>query len=419
MATNRWIGGTTAVTQVETYTPANVEIGDIFTLTATSEDGTTTKAISYTAGAATVKDVVEGLTAAWNASLDPLCTGITATEDDSVLTLTADSAGVPFYVAPSTTNVGGGTNNQTLTRAVVTANIGPRDFNTAANWSGGVPVDTNDVVFESGSWDLLYGLYQTSVDLNSLMFKTSYTGMVGQATIPLNIRLSTNKLLTIGESSITDAGTGSTRINLNLGTNKNYIYINNTSTASADTYKKPVRIVNDNTASEVYVRKGQVSLCDGASESGNFAKIEVSYLSNRTSDALVIIGSGVTINNSITQTGGTVVFKGTLAAAQSITVSGGTCELLSLSTIANLTIYQNGTVYDGGQATISTINLSGRLNASQSRTDRTYTTINLYSGFVLELDKRVITITNPILFKNCDMSEGTLTFDGLASLTPA
>lgn len=163
MADIRWVGGAAAVAQIDTVTPANVEIGDIFTITVTGENGDT-NAIAFTATAATVANVVAGLVAAWNASTHYLCTPVTAADVSTThLTLTADSAGVPFYVAAAATNVGGGVNNQTLTRAASTANSGPYDFATAANWdTGAVPGASalQSIIIEDAT--ILYGLNRTA-----------------------------------------------------------------------------------------------------------------------------------------------------------------------------------------------------------------------------------------------------------------
>lgn len=102
MATNIYMGSTVAVAQIDTATPANVVIDDVFTLTLT-DDLDNTAAVSFTATAATVANVTAGLTAAWNASTDPLLTGITASDSTTHVTLTADTAGVPFSVAATCT----------------------------------------------------------------------------------------------------------------------------------------------------------------------------------------------------------------------------------------------------------------------------------------------------------------------------
>lgn len=118
MATNYYLGTTTARQQVVTVTPANVEVGDIFRLTLTLDDSSVIT-ITFTATAATVANVTAGLTAAWNASLNPWVAAITAADNTTNLTLTADVAGVPFSLTTSTAN-GGAVDDQTLTAVVTT-----------------------------------------------------------------------------------------------------------------------------------------------------------------------------------------------------------------------------------------------------------------------------------------------------------
>src|SRR6185436_16730993 len=52
--------------QVDIFTPANVEIGDTFTLNVTGRSGAT-GSVSYTTQVGTAADVLSGLTTAWNA----------------------------------------------------------------------------------------------------------------------------------------------------------------------------------------------------------------------------------------------------------------------------------------------------------------------------------------------------------------
>jgi hypothetical protein len=112
------------VAQVDTFTPGGtIEVGDIFTLTATGKDGHTA-AVSFTATATTAANVAAGLVAAWNASTDPLHTGITATGTVTVI-LTADNAGTAFTVTGTTTESdGSAADAQTFSRAATTANAG-------------------------------------------------------------------------------------------------------------------------------------------------------------------------------------------------------------------------------------------------------------------------------------------------------
>jgi len=107
------------IAHVMTATPANVEVTDIFTLLV----GGVAVAV-FVATGATVKNVVEGLQAAWEANKAnvPGAEDITATENDLVVTLTHDIAGVPFIVTATAVEDTGGNDTQTLTMADLAQN---------------------------------------------------------------------------------------------------------------------------------------------------------------------------------------------------------------------------------------------------------------------------------------------------------
>ena len=138
MATIRYIGEAPLVAQVDTITPGGtIESGDIFILTITGYDGTS-HAVTFAATSTTVANVADGLTAAWNIATHALCTPITAANETTHMTLTADVAGVAFSVAATTTEANGeAADDQTLIRAAGTANSGPKDWSVATNWDGG------------------------------------------------------------------------------------------------------------------------------------------------------------------------------------------------------------------------------------------------------------------------------------------
>src|SRR5262245_13979175 len=98
MANRIFRGDAPPVAQVTKITPANVVVGDTFTITCNA------KSVSYVAQANTVADVVQGLVAAVAASTIPEFTEMlaSAATDNSYLTLTAATAGVPFTVTTST-----------------------------------------------------------------------------------------------------------------------------------------------------------------------------------------------------------------------------------------------------------------------------------------------------------------------------
>jgi hypothetical protein len=224
----QWRGDAPAVAQLTIATPANVEIGDVFSLTING------KSVSYTAAAATVADVTAGLTAAVNDSEIPEFGELVASDTATEISLTAATPGVPFTVAASTID-GGGTDDQTLTLSEVFSSSGPNDWATPGNWStGAVPDNGDDVFIEYSDASILYGLDQASVVLSSLNVAASFDGEIGLS------RINTNntddyveyrpQYLAIGAATVaigSGRGDGSGRIQLDLG-----------NTASAVTVRK-------------------------------------------------------------------------------------------------------------------------------------------------------------------------------------
>lgn len=100
-----------AVKQATTCIPANIETGDTFTIVIG------TASASYTALTPTVQAVVEGLVDIIAVGPDkdkPEFTDITWTEDNAEILATSDTTGRAFEVILTTTNVEGGTDNQTF-----------------------------------------------------------------------------------------------------------------------------------------------------------------------------------------------------------------------------------------------------------------------------------------------------------------
>jgi len=229
MAQVHWRGDAPAVAQLTIATPANVEVGDVFSLTING------KSVSYTAAAATVADVTAGLTSAVNDSEIPEFGELVATDTATEVTLTAATLGVPFTVAAATID-GGGTDNQTLTLSEIISSAGPNDFSTPGNWStGAVPASGDDVFIEYSDASILYGLDQASVILNSLQIAASFDGEIGLS------RVNTNntedyveyrpQYLAISAATVaigSGRGDGSGRIQLDLGTTASAVKVHKT-----------------------------------------------------------------------------------------------------------------------------------------------------------------------------------------------
>lgn len=181
MATNFWMGNAEAIAQVDTLTPANVEVGDVFTVTFLDDFGATLGSVSYTAAAATEADVCTGLVAAINGSGNAAVRRVVATDDTTHVTLTAADAGRPFNVSTDTTNVGGGADTQTLTATPVTANSGPNDVKCAANWSTrAVPAVGEDVVITPDGGAMLYNLDLSGTNYGRLVRMPGCYGQIGR-----------------------------------------------------------------------------------------------------------------------------------------------------------------------------------------------------------------------------------------------
>jgi hypothetical protein len=170
MGTVRWVGRQKTIAQVNTVTPANVNIGNLFNVTINS------KVFTFTATDTLVATVVTGLAALLNANTDGDVTEMTFTDSTTHLTITANTPGVPFT---QTSSASGGT--ATNTTATTTANKSPNDANDAVNWDTGVlPGAADDVKFDQGSVPVYWNLGALSaVALTSLERTTGYTGSIG------------------------------------------------------------------------------------------------------------------------------------------------------------------------------------------------------------------------------------------------
>jgi hypothetical protein len=389
MAYNYFIGisSALAIAQVDRFTPANVEIGDIFTLAATGQDGSTA-AVSFTATVATVANVTAGLVAAWNASTNPLHTPITAADATTSLTLTADTAGVPFSVASSTTD-GGGANTQTLPRTAVTANRGPNDYNTALNWSLlAVPVAGDHVVIDGRqAAHIYYGLDQSGVDLGSFTrYQTAYA--VGQTSIPLRIRsavIDLNKPPTDGSTlnapGLTNVDAGSAEATTMS------VYGGYTQGTSG---RANVSVKANHTDSVLNVYGGRVDVANNnPSDTGEFETIAV-----RGSGARVTLGSGLaTLNNLNLREGGGAIVRCTVGTLDAD--GGGPLVLEGAAAVTNLITNVPTALNNTGTITALLAETNARLDTTQTSNERTITGASLYGGATLKTDLNT-TYTNGI-----------------------
>lgn len=416
MGVVRWIGLAAAVAQVDTFTPANVEIGDIFTLTVTGIDGSSL-AVNFTATATTVANVTAGITAAWAAADNALTNDITAADGTTEMTLTANNAGDAFTVASTAVN-GGATDDQTFTRAATTASGGPKHWDDTGNWDGGAlpGASAGDEVFvEDFLTDILYGLDQSGIanTLTSLNIPATFTGKLGPngatgfAGDYLQIKASA---VNIGQHFAIGNPVGSGRIKIDLGATASEVNIFKTGSA-ADSTKPSVRIKAASGSTNVTLFKGSAGIAFESGETSTVGTVGVRWITTRSTDSDMFIGDGVTITaldqtggectlrsacTTVTNTGGTLLTAGT-GAIVTLNSNGGNTTTFGSGTVTTLNVTA-GTMTSSSTGDITTANLSGGITDFTRSTDaRTVTNMNLEVGGTLKYDPTDVTLTNGVV----------------------
>lgn len=400
MSDIRWTGLAAVVAQVDKFTPANPDTGDVYTLTITGWDGSSV-AISFTvAGTETVAAAVAGLTAAWAASENSLCKAITASDETTYMTLTAKVAGIAFMVAASITDGAGGS-APTLARVATTKNEGPKDWSSVDNWSGGaVPggAGSQDVYIENHGGDILYGLDQSGISnaLDSLNFLASFTGKIGSngfagaAGAYLQIKATA---VNIGAHNGYGSPVGSGRIKLDLGATTSTVTVDKTAAPTdSGSGKAAVRLLANDASTVVNVRKGTVGIATEPGETTTIATVNVNYVSSVAGDADVYIGAGVTMA-TLNQNGGDVIARCGMTTANA---NAGT--LLTTGSGAITTLNANGaTVTSNSSGTVTNVNINaGQVDTLKSSAARTFTNVT-QNGGILRYDPNVLTLSNGIV----------------------
>lgn len=394
MADVRWKGGAPEIAQVNTITPANVNIGNTFTITINGKN------VTVTATAATVANVTALLAAACEASDYPEFGEVDWVDSTTLVTATAATPGVPFTQTSSAT---GGT--ATNTTATTTASSGPNYWSVASNWSGAtVPVNSDVVYIENSDVSILYGLAQSAVTLTSLNVAASYTGAIGLAEV--NRSGSSNYLeyrdqyLAISATTMnvgSGDGDGATLLKINTGSVQTTINCRLTGQGS-DSTAPTFAWKGTHASSAVNLSGGNFGASVYGGEAATIATLNVSGDSTfyggpgLTLTTLNLAGGGAVLNSGATTVvqydGLLVIYSG---AFTTLTVDGGTCTYNSTGTITTLNV---------GNAGVTQF-------ANDLRT-RTATNCNVYAGGSLLDDYSTVTFTNPLRVVRCGLEDVTL-----------
>lgn len=344
MATRKWIGNAPKIAQVNTITPANVNIGNTFTVTING------KAITVTATAATVANVTGLLAAALQACDYPEFQEITWADATTYVSATSKVAGRPFT---QTSSASGGT--ATNTTATATANSSPNDVNTAANWSSAtLPTGGDTVIIEDSDVDLLYSLSSLSaVTLAVLRIERSFTGKIGLpemnregATAYPEYRTTYWAIsATLADVGIGQEGAGSGRIKLNFGSVQATLNVHY-SASPADDGLYAVQWKGTHASNAVNVLDGSIDVAPFSGETAVIATL-------RQGGGQVRCTSGVTLT-TINKYGGDLI---TESAITTLTHLGG--ETIHLDGALTTLALRGGTVDYRSDDALATATVSG------------------------------------------------------------
>lgn len=383
--TNTWLGRAKPRAQVQTVQVTAYHASTTYTLTING------KSVS-TINNATVNATATALADAWNAATEAEFTAITASASTDTVTLTADTAGIPFVFTKS---VSGGTGTMAAIATTYTA-TGPNHASDVNNWSVGVlPVDGDDVYIPGGTASILYDLDAlAAIGPNSITVHARF-GALGEV-IGLPFRnpsgyteyLTPRYLQWDGSTTCkvgTGNGRGSSQIFMDFGTGI-VAFEGIQSQQSPDGVIPAVVIKTINAGSTVEISSGDYGI---AFDSGDLSTITTVRNSNGT----LRIGPGVTLT-TLTTSGDTTAE----CATTTTTIKAGNCTLIGSGAHTTITVLTGQLNYNSS-GTVTTMNIGG--GTSQARVDcsgdistRTWTTTNCGPLSEIYDPAQTITYTN-------------------------
>lgn len=362
-----WVGGSTAVNQVTTIeVTATGGTTDTWTLTLTDTQTGETQTETYqNDGSPTITEIVAGLVAAWNNSTQKLFKQVTAADADPNITLTADTAGVPFDIA--LTNDGTGTSSETATQP----NVGPTDYACVDNWLElDVPDAADDVVI-SGTFSILYNLDQSGVAIDGFTVR-NYSGSIGLD----------GAYLQIDPNSFSFESSATAYIDISSAN----IDVEVVSTASASGNDYGLYLLGSD-MNNIYVRAGSLGIALNDGETATFVDIETTGSARAevgqgctATDVRALDASDVVTNVNITE----IDAQGT-ATVETRGV-GATCTTMTAREDAVITANATGTVTNGNA-------YGGTIDTLKSAVARTFSNVNRRAGGVFKYDAEFVTVS--------------------------
>ena len=249
------------------------------------------------------------------------------------------------------------------------------------NWTRNAkPVINDEVVFPSSATGTdIAGASESSIALDSFTVEEGCGLAFGTTAVKLQV----------------DPGifnfAGTKKSFFDLGTNPQTINVFNSATASGD--ESGLYIIASDPLNVMNLYKGQVAVEVYPGDAGEFATINVGYISSKTGDAYLVTGDGLTLA-TLNMTGGNANIHGPLTT---VTMSAGNLYTKGTGAITTLNV-------KGGRAYLDSIGAIGTLNMFAGTTDftrtngtRAVTNTNAYHGSTLLYDKDFVTLTNKLV----------------------
>ena len=406
MATNYFEPKATAVAQLTTVTVGGTLSGETFTISVNGVD-----IASHTDADTVIATTVADLVSDWNASTHPYATGITAADTSPSLTLTGDTAGVPFTV---TLNTPGGA--ATFNQAETTSATGPNHYNEANNWSeDAVPGAGDNVRVENSDVNICWGLDASATDISSFTVMRSYTGRIGldpqvfatssdgETTVSTatEYRQAYLKLdcdrIEVGVDNGVGNPAGSQLISIgNAETTATNCIVHGTATTAWRAGEYAFRYWTNDADADIEVKSAPGGVVLGPDTvNGTAGVIGDVIVSDMSATSKVVCNERLTISN-FTAYGGSNILRssGTVTACKifgGVTTSEGDFTITTY-TIEDGTFYQNHIKTGGSEITTANLN-GGTTDATRSAEARTWDTVTPKPGATLIADADTLTIT--------------------------
>lgn len=387
MATRLYRGVNAAIKQVDTATPANVGVADVFTLTLTDYRGYI-DSIAFTATAATVANVTAGLVALANDAKanggDSPWTLVTASDQTTYMDVTADAGGFGFTLAATEAD-GDANDTQTHIRAAVTANSGPGVYTDTDNWeTQTAPVSTDDVIITKEFRGHIIGSDQKAVLLGDFTVEKGCSANIGTPNNPL--RIDADNVYMYGSGEI-------------------YLRIDNSTVIIVDGAAN-VHLSGDANNVDLWVRLDSGQVCTVANVEDDTMTITNVHLDG---DGTIILGDGLTISTALNIAGSGKV--DTWTGTTTVNKTGGGTWTHWAGAITTVNDEGSGSFINNTTDTIGTTYMGpdAMLDISQSQQARTMTTIYLSSPKLKDPNKNLAWTS--LYLTRCGVSDPGDAFD--------